>query len=203
MPWIMKITGFIPQLFYYKRKTYYLDKTIKKRKYPAVLVSNHTAVLDFGLYMFVFFKRPIRPLAAEVLYNKNKMMTFTLNSIGAIRVDRDKYDFSFIEKSVKVLNKQKDVLIFPESRIPETKELLEFKPSFVEIALEAEVPVIPMFTTGGYGKKEKTIVVVGNEINLMALYDDKISRNENLINISNYVRNYIIELGEIANAYKK
>lgn len=198
--WFVKITGVIPQLFYYKKKVYYIDKKVKKRKYPAVLVSNHTAVMDFGLYFFVFFKRTVIPLAAEVLY-KNKFMILMLKMVNAIRVDRDKYDFSFIDKSVKKLNKNQDILIFPESKISTTKEILDFKPSFVEIALEAEVPIIPMYTTGNY--KKKTIVIIGKEINALDLYDDNISKNENLKKISKYVRDCVKELEVITNAYKK
>lgn len=198
--WFVKITGIIPQLFYYKKKVIYLDKNIKKRKSPAILVSNHTAVMDFGLYFFIFLKRTLIPLAAEVLYKK-KLMTIMLKMIGAIRVDRDKYDFSFIEKSVKKLSKNQDILIFPESKVSVTKEVLEFKPSFIEIALEAGVPVIPMYTTGNY--PNKTYVVIGKKINILDLYDQNLSKVENLKNLSNYVRDCVKELEVIANAYKK
>lgn len=196
MLWIIKITGIIPELIYFKKKVYYVNKKIKKRKYPAVLVSNHTAVMDFALYMFTFYNRTIRPVAAEILYNKNPFMTFMLKCVGAIRVDRDKYDFNFINKSIEVLNKKDDVIIFPEGRISPTKEVLDFKPSFVEIALEADVPIIPAYTNGCYGKKAHARVIIGEEINVAKLYDNKLSKNENLINISNYIRNIIIELGD-------
>ena len=73
--WFVKITGFIPYLFYYRLKKYYVNKP-KKRKYPAILISNHTSVMDFPLYMYVYNNKTIRPLAAEILYNKNKFMTF-------------------------------------------------------------------------------------------------------------------------------
>ena len=193
--WFIKITGFIPYVFYYRVKKYYVNKP-KKRKYPAVLISNHTSVMDFPLYMYLYVRRTVRPLAAEILYKKNKFISFTLNNIGAIKVDRDAFDFTFIEKSIEALNKGHDVLIFPESRIPTNNELLEFKSSFVEIVLEADVPIIPLYTNGSYAKKKRAKIIVGEEIYLSKLYDNNLSKKENIQNLTNYVRNTIIDLGE-------
>lgn len=193
--WFVKITGFIPYLFYFKVKKYYINKN-KKRKYPALLISNHTSVMDFALYLYIFHNKTIRPLAAEILYNKNKFLTFMLKMIGAIRVDRDLFDFSFIEKSIDVINKGEDVLIFPEGRIPTDKNMLEFKSSFIEIALETDAPIIPIYTNGSYGKKKRAKVFVGEEIYLSKLYDNNLSKKENVENLTNYVRNTIIDLGD-------
>ena len=193
--WFVKITGFIPYLFYFRVKKYYMNKT-KKRKYPAIIISNHTAVMDFALYLYVFHNKTIRPLAAEILYNKNKFMTFMLKMVKAIRVDRDLFDFSFIEKSIEAINKGDDVLIFPEGKIPDDKKIIDFKPSFVEIALETDAPIIPIYTNGSYGKKKRAKIVVGEEIYLSKLYDNNLSKKENIDNLANYVRNVIIDLGE-------
>ena len=193
--WFVKITGFIPYLFYFRTKRYYVNKS-KKRKHAALLISNHTAVMDFALYLYIFHNRTIRPLAAEILYNKNKFLTFFLKMIGAIRVDRDLFDFSFIEKSIDTLNKGEDVLIFPEGRIPDDKKMLEFKSSVVEIALETDAPIIPIYTNGSYGKKKRAKVIVGEEIYLSRLYDNNLTKKENIDNLTNYVRNTIVNLEE-------
>ena len=193
--WFVKITGFIPYLFYYRLKKYYVNKP-KKRKHSAILISNHTSVMDFPLYMYVYNSKTIRPLAAEILYNKNKFMTFMLKGINAIRVDRDLYDFSFIEKSIEALNKGHDVLIFPEGKIPTDGQMLDFKPSFVEIALESDAPIIPLYTNGSYAKKKRAKIMIGEEIYLSKLYDNNISKKENIENLTKYVRNIIVDLGE-------
>lgn len=193
--WFVKITGFIPYVFYYRLKKYYVNKP-KKRKDARILISNHTSVMDFPVYFYVYSNKIVRPLAAELLYEKNKFLKFMLKNIGAIKVNRDTFDFNFIEESINALNKGHDVLIFPESRIPTKKELLEFKPSFVEIAIEANVPIIPMYTNGSYKNKKRAKVMIGEEVDLTKLYDDKKTKKENIEYLTNYVRNIIIDLGE-------
>ena len=45
--WFVKITGFIPNLLYLGRKTYYVNKKNQSRKIkgPAVIISTHTSFL--------------------------------------------------------------------------------------------------------------------------------------------------------------
>ena len=76
--WFVKITGIIPNLLYLRRKTYYVDKKVQNRKLkePAIIISNHTSLMDFPLYMFTFFRNTIRPLVAEITYNKNKALKY-------------------------------------------------------------------------------------------------------------------------------
>lgn len=199
--WFIKITGIIPELFYFRRKKYYKNKLNKKIKSPVIFVSNHTSVMDFALYLFAFFGKTVRPIAAEILYKKNAFMNFMLKSVGAIKVERDKFDFNFINESINYLNKGQNIIIFPEGRIPDEKNtIIDFKPSFVEMALEAQVPIVPLYTNGSYGKFKRAKMVIGEPINVIDLYDNNLSQKENLYNISNYVRNYIIELGDILHA---
>lgn len=203
--WFTKITGFIPQLFYLRRKTIYVNKEIQNRKVkePAVIISNHTDLFDFGVYMFTFFNATICPLVAEITYDKNKIMTFLMKHWGAVRVDRDSYDFSFMSELIEKLDTGNSIIIFPEGRIPEKDEgLLPFKPSFIYVAKEANVPIIPTYTTGEYGSG-KTRVVIGEKIYVNDLYDKNLSEKENINNICLYFENYVKKLGEIANEEKK
>lgn len=205
--WFVKITGWIPNLLYLRRKTYYKNnnKIIKKRKEPAVIISNHTSLMDFPLYMYTFMGSTIRPLVAEVTYNKNWLMRVFLKLIGGIKVDRDNYDFSFMGECINALEKKHSVLIFPEGRLPkkEEKELLSFKPSFVYIALESDTPIIPVYTNGKYGLKGKTRVIIGEKIYVNDLMDENKSTEENINNICNYFRDYIIKLRDELNEKEK
>ena len=205
--WFVKITGWIPNLLYLKRKTYYKNnnKKIKKRKEPVVIISNHTSLMDFPLYMYTFFGSTIRPLVAEITYNKNWFMKIFLKLLGGIKVDRNTYDFSFMGECINALEKKHSVLIFPEGRLPkkEETELLSFKPSFVYIALESNVPIIPVYTNGKYGLKGKTRVIIGEKIYVSDLMDESKSTEENINNICNYFRDYIIKLRDELNEKEK
>lgn len=196
----VKVTGLPPQAIYFKKKIYYVDKEVQstKIKGPAIIVSNHTAVYDFALYLFTFYGRTIYPLVGEVLYQKNKFMSFFLKHMGGIKVNRDIYDFSFMNESIKKLNKGKALLIFPEAKIPSKEEtdLLDFKPSFVYLALETGAPIIPTYTNGKYGKNAPARVLIGEPIYLEELYDNNKSEKDNIDYLCNYVRNYIKGLGD-------
>ncbi len=205
--WFVKITGYIPNLLYLRRKTYYVNKKNQSRKIkgPAVIISNHTSLMDFPLHLYTFISKTIRPLVAEITYDKNKLMRWFLKHLGGIKVDRDSYDFTFMGKCIDSLEKKDAILIFPEARLPEKneKELLDFKPSYIYIALESNAPIIPMYTNGKYGFKGKTRVIIGEKIYVNELMDDTKTIEENIDFINNYMRNYIMRLRDELNEKEK
>jgi 1-acyl-sn-glycerol-3-phosphate acyltransferase len=168
--WFVKITGWLPALLYFRKKVIYEDNEKIKHKGPALLVSNHKALMDYPLYMYLYPFKTIRTLTAEVIYKKGKLMAWFIKKIGCIKVDRLSYDFGFMDQSVEALNKKDSVLIFPEHRLPDDDNMRDFKPSFVYIALESKAPIIPLYTDGKYGKKGPAHVVVGKEIYLDKMY---------------------------------
>ena len=206
--WFTKITGAPIGWFYFKKKIYYENKKVQSRKIKgkALIVSNHTSVFDYALYMFVFFKRSLRTLMAELLYNKGKLFAWFLKKLGGIKVDRNNYDFNFMGELIKVVDKGGVGLVFPESRIPkpDEKRPLPFKPSFVYIALEANAPIIPVYTNGQYHKKgERARVMIGEKIDLFEVLDGREINKENIDFLCQYVENKIISLGELLNEKEK
>ena len=204
----VKVTGLPVQYFYFRKKIYYEDKkhTSKKIKGGALIVSNHTSVYDYPLIMYTFFGRVIHTLVAEVIYKKSSFMNKFMNDLGAIRVDRDTYNFNFMYKMIEILNDNKVGLVFPESRLPtendEPGKLLEFKPSYVYLALQCGVPIIPVYTNGVYGhkmrkeKKDRARIIIGKKFYINDLYDSSKTEKENIEFINDYVKNKIVNLGE-------
>ncbi|MBE6130388.1 MAG: 1-acyl-sn-glycerol-3-phosphate acyltransferase [Erysipelotrichaceae bacterium] len=205
--WFVKITGYIPQLFYFRKKVYYVNKEESNRriKGSAIIVSNHKRLFDFVLYMYLFLNRDIYTVIGEVMFNKGKLFSWFLKKIGGIKVERDVFDFGFLSKCVNLLNKGKVVEIFPEGRLPLKEEttLLEFKPSFVYLALESGAPIIPIYTNGSYAKKARTKVIIGEKIYAQDLYDSNKSDKENIDYICNYVKSYINNLGMMIDEEEK
>ena len=197
--YFVKITGLVPALIILRMRVRYEDKSIQSRKIkgPAILMSNHTSVYDFALYLYVFFFRTLRYQMAEVLYKKPLLKLF-LKMMGGIYVNRDNYDFSFLEKSKKILAKGGVVGIFPESRLPREGETrpLPFKESITKLALETGVPIVPLYTSGDYFKKGRTRVMIGKPINVRELYDHSKNEKENIKMITLLLRDKIIELGK-------
>lgn len=179
-------------------KLYYEDKSVQKNriKGSAIIVSNHTSVLDVGTMMFTFWRRTLRCLVAELMYKKNPFMTFFLKGIGGIRVERDTHDFSFVQKSCDILAKGGVVEIYPEARLPRKGEEapLPFKPSATYIALQSGAPIIPVCTNGKICSKARLRVLIGKPIYAETLYDESLSEKENYEKITETLRERIIEL---------
>lgn len=198
--WFVKITGWIPQLIIFKIKVYYEDKKVqdKRIKGKAIVVSNHNDLMDFAVLLFVFWRRTLRCVVAELMYEKNVFMTTLLKLLGTIRAERDSHDFSFLGRCEKVLRKGGVVEIFPEARLPRKGEEtpLPFKPSAVYLALETDTPIIPVYNNAEHFSRKNMRVIIGKPINVRALYDDRLSQKENIEKINDYLRGKILELRE-------
>ena len=196
----IKITGYPVKLFALRFKVRYEDKSVQSRriKGKAIVASNHTALLDFATMMYLFPFRTLRCVAGEVLYDKGFLMRVFLFMAGALKVDRNSHDFSFITKAQRILDKGGVIEIYPEARLPREGEVLplEFKPSTVYLALESGAPIIPVYHGGEYLKGEKIKAMIGKPIDARELYDDALSQSENIEKITEYLRGKIIELGE-------
>lgn len=198
--WFVKITGYIPQKLIFRTKYYYEDKKVQGRniRSKGIVVCNHNSLFDFAVLLFTFPTRTLRCAVAEITYDKNFFMKFFLRLTGSIRVERESFDFSFLEKMKKILAKGGVVEIYPEARLPRKGEErpLEFKPSFVYLALESGAPIIPVYSNAQMFSKERERVVIGKPIDASAMYDSNLSEKENIKNITTYVRSKIIELSE-------
>ena len=196
--YFVKITGWLPAFLIMRMKVSYENKKIQKRhiKGKAILVSNHTSVYDYACFLYLFFFRTLRYQMAEVLYKK-KLLALFLKCMGGIYVNRDSMDFSFMDKSKKILEKGGVVGVFPESRLPKEGESrpLPFKESAVLLALESDTPIIPIYTKGNYFSWSRTRVIIGTPINVREYYDIKKTEKENIENLTNLLRDKVIELG--------
>ncbi len=196
----VKFTGFLPQLVMFRTKVHYEDKRVqsKRIKGKAIVISNHNGLMDFATLMFVFWRRILRCAVAEIMYQKNFVMTGLLKALGCVRIERDSHDFSWLEKFKRILDRNGVVEIYPESRIPNPGEErpLEFKPSYVYLALESGAPIIPVYNQGNMCSKTRNHVIIGKPIDVGSLYDPSLSEKENISKINTYVRSKIIELGK-------
>ena len=200
----VKLPGWPVQYFCFRTKLYYEDRSVQGRhiRGPAILVSNHTAVYDFAVYMFVFWSRCLRCQMAELLFDK-PMLGRLLRHFGGVRVDRTGHDFGFLTECQEILEKGGVVEVFPEARIPRPGEArpLEFKVSAAWLALASGVPVIPVVTNGAYFKfpKERARVLIGKPLLAADLTEEGLDEKENLRLVTERLRARIIELEKLLN----
>ena len=143
-------------------------------------MSNHTSLMDFVLYLIVFWTKNIHFLMAEVLFNKGKLFSWFLYKIGGIFVNRDTCDFSFVDDSLRVLDNKGIVGVFPQGRLPVGGKPFPYKPGIVLIALRTDVPIIPVYTDGNYGLFKRAHVMIGEEIHISDYIDNENVTDEDL-----------------------
>lgn len=201
-----KVTAWPVQKVVFRTKIYYEDKKVQSRKIrgPAIIISNHTSVFDYAVFLFVFFGRTLRYQMAEVLFRKKRLGKF-LRAMGGIYVNREANDYGFMAESEEILRRGGVVGIFPESRLPRAGEErpLPFKTSAAYIALSSGAPVIPVYTAGGYFSRKRARVIIGKPIDVTQFVDADASERENLTAVSEGMRNQIIQLGQLLDEKRK
>ena len=191
---LAKVTGYVPAwLFFKPRVTLALEA---KRRLPksCILVSNHRSLLDFPLYLVVFPSRTVRFLAAEVLFNKGKFMSWLLHALGCIRVDRDGKVFGFVSEAIEVLDAGQPLGIFPEGRLPVGGKPFPFTVSTAFIATHADAPIVPVYTDGNYGLFKRANVVIGEAFDLKAHCQPGLSEQEQLEQLTAILHQSVYDL---------
>ena len=200
MQMLVKVTAWPVQFLCFRTKIFYENgkKENRKIKGAAIVASNHNSVWDFGAMLFVFPKRVLRYLMAEILFERNRLLGWFLRSMGGVKIDRNHFDFSFVVKCEEILEKGGVIGVFPEGRLPEKAEEkpLPFKPSMAYIALKSGAPIVPVYVTGSYFNRKRNYVMIGEKINVEEIIDENLSERENIEKISAVVRAKIVELGD-------
>lgn len=191
------ITGYIPQLLFFKRKTYYVDKKRTSFKGGKLIVTNHFSMFDYVLSAFIVFPRKLNVVTSEMPF-KNKFLKFGMKFFGAIEANRETKNMSFIDKSVDDLKKGKLVQIYPEGRNSPDGKMHAFKPSYTVIAHRANVPIILIITDGNYGIFKRTSVLISEEIDISEFIDknSKITKKEDRNRLNEFIHNKALQMRE-------
>jgi 1-acyl-sn-glycerol-3-phosphate acyltransferase len=112
---------------------------------PAIVAMNHESALDIPLVVAAS-RRPITFMAKKELF-KNGFVSWSLHSLGAFRVDRDRFDLVAVQRAFAVLNRGDVLGMYPEgTRSP--GRLLPFLHGAAWLALHAGVPLVPCSISG-------------------------------------------------------
>lgn len=204
--WFVKLTGYIPQKLFFLTKIYREppESTGRNIRGPVIIISDHTSVFDYAVYLFVFFGRTLRVQMAEVLFEKKPLGLF-LKAMGGIEVKRASRDFGFMSKSEDILKKGGAVLVFPEGRIPKKGETrpLEFQAGAAYLALASGALILPVYTNGSYfhfmSFKKRARVIIGTPFTAEECTRDCADEKEAMEKLTREMRRRIIELEKSLN----
>ncbi|MDD4111239.1 MAG: lysophospholipid acyltransferase family protein [Clostridia bacterium] len=117
-------------------------KNIPKGK--VIFISNHTSNADPIIVEMSAWKEKFY-LVKKELY-KNKFIGGFWKRMNTIPIDRGKTDLSAIKAALKVLNRGKSLVIFPEGTRNKTgEELGAVKSGAAMLAIKAKSPIVPIW----------------------------------------------------------
>lgn len=191
----VKLTGLLPELVFFKRKTFFMDRHAQGRtiRDSAIIVSNHSSLLDFAMLLYLFPFRTLHFLMAEVLY-KTPLLAWFVSCLGGVRVGRNSADMRFMGSAIDLLMRGQVLGIFPESRLSADGTVAEFKPSAAYIAFKSGAPVIPVYCKPAYGLFKRARVVVGEKIYLSDYASEGEPTLETLRMLSSMLRDRVLAL---------
>ena len=161
-------------------------------------ITNHKNQMDFLLVLYLFYFRYVRCLVGKTFYECNRFLNWCLRMLGAIKVDRFSFGMDFFYESVEALRRGQLLLIFPEGRFSTTGEILEFRSTAALLALQTDVPIIPMWHSVNYGFGKRTDVVIGEPIRLSELCSTANPDAAELDRLTAILRDKVIELRGMA-----
>lgn len=149
-------------------------------KGPALVVSNHTSSADPTLILGSSL-RGLSFVVAREHFNVHPVCHFILKYLDCVPVKRGGADPTALRKALERLRQGYLLVIFPEGGLSGVarNRLLRGKPGMAFLALNADVPVYPMFIAGGtrtdellkswvMPSKKSTRMIVGKPVDLTA-----------------------------------
>ena len=120
------------------------------RQGGALLVANHVSWLD-GVLLILYSPRPLRMVVFADYLDKWWFRWFA-KDLGAIPIKPGKRSVvRSIETAREALREGDLVGIFPEGRLTRTGHVEEFRPGFLAMLKDADVPVVPIHLGGLWG----------------------------------------------------
>ncbi|RAU97805.1 lysophospholipid acyltransferase family protein [Mycolicibacter senuensis] len=138
----------------------------------AVIAINHTGYVDFLPAALAVYRRKRRMrfmIKAEM--QRVKVVNFLINHTGTIPVDRGAGSHAY-RHAVAALRSGEVVGVYPEATISRSFELKDFKSGAARMALEAQVPIVPLIVWGAHRlwtKDHPRARLVGSKIPITVL----------------------------------
>ena len=153
-----------PLLFFFRIKKLYVTPVAKKKiRGGAIIASNHTRFLDPLMLCAAFWYRRMFYLTANTVMS-NKTIKFLLKKLGCIEINREICDINSIRQTVTLLKSGQVISIFPQGGISRDDNMDSIKSGIVLMAMQAKVPIIPVYMHHKVKPKNQNCIVIGEPI---------------------------------------
>lgn len=133
-------------------------------KGAAVFAPNHSGFFDPLSIVTVFWYRRVYFLASETVMSRG-LRNILMKGLLCIKIDRKISDIEALHKVNDVLTKGFPVTVFPQGHIEKASNgIKNIRGGAVLMAVQAGVPIIPMYTEKRDKFFQKKVFVIGNPI---------------------------------------
>jgi 1-acyl-sn-glycerol-3-phosphate acyltransferase len=133
----------------------YLDLENIPDRGGAVVAINHTSYIDWAPAALAAYKRHRRlRFMIKQEMTEVKVVNYLIRHTGTIPVDRREGAGAY-SAAVERLRSGELVAVYPEATISRSFELKEFKTGAARMAVEAQVPIIPLIVWGAHRRWTK------------------------------------------------
>lgn len=140
----VRILVTLPTLLLYRTRAIGRENVPKSG--PVLLAPNHFSQMDH-FFIGLFLRRKIRFMAKSQLFGP-PLLTYVFSHGGVFPVRRGHKDEEAFKTAFTILEQGGMLLVYAEGGRSRTGELGEVKPGIGRIALEADVPVVPIAIHG-------------------------------------------------------
>ena len=130
-------------------KTQYIGRENVPKTGSLIIASNHRNSYDPGLIAAARVRK-IHYMAKLELFNLNKLASWMLRHLNAFPISRGTGDQRSLNYAIRLVEEGKVLGIFPEGTRSADGQLGDFKSTFAMMALELNIPVIPIAISGAY-----------------------------------------------------
>lgn len=142
MCWYSVARFFVNIAFRLWYKIEFVGKENIPQKGGYIFASTHRSYAD-PVLLGLGGRVPLSFMAKEELFQGNKFFKWLITSLGAFPVKRGKGDTEAIEMAFEVLNRGKNLIIFPEGTRSKDGKVGKIKTGVALISAAGQVPVVP------------------------------------------------------------
>ncbi len=139
-------------------RTYFRLSTLGREHVPksgaTIYACNHRSFLD-PFVISALGRRPLYFVAKRELFEKNRLQTWFLNSLGAFPIDRGHGDNDSMETALRILARGDGVMIFMEGTRVRPGPLGHPRSGVGRLALQSGAPVVPVAVIGTENVRRK------------------------------------------------
>ena len=169
-----------PMLLWFRIKKIYETKEQKHFvKGGALIVSNHILYSDPMVLHTAFWYRRLHFVVMKELFDK-PFNRWLYSHCGCIPVDREKFSLKSLREIVLRLQGGNVIGIFPEGHVTlnNSNPMQTFKSGAILMALQADVPIIPVYREIRKSVWNRQKLVIGEPIYLKKVFGDNMGMGQ-------------------------